>query len=230
MTNVCNHDFRRIQMEQVIQWCAFKKPDPDPTGATHDCQEVSYVCDRCGICICDTCFADLTGDSASAQIDTILKPRVWHIKDTDKPSDALYIGRAGKGQTGVWGNPFSLTRPLTKRDVAKIAERMPHLAELEYARVGNRLTRAQSLELHRGYFIWAVENKKLDVLELVRETEDGFIPRHTMCFCAPQPCHGDLIFEFTVSYCFYRNERGEDHEMAVKSALCIIKREKEGQT
>ena len=65
-------------------------------------------------------------------------PKVWHIRDAKKPADGLYIGRAGKGQTGKWGNPFPIDRPLTKVDAQKIAERLPMLAELEYADAGAR--------------------------------------------------------------------------------------------
>ena len=37
------------------------------------------------------------------------KARVWNIRDSGKPTDALYIGRPGKGQSGTWGKPSRLT-------------------------------------------------------------------------------------------------------------------------
>ena len=157
------------------------------------------------------------------EVDDTKEPRVWNIRDSNKPSDALYIGRAGKNMPGKWGNPFSLVRPLTRQDVDKITERMPLLAELEYVWAGNTVSRSQSIDLYHGYLVWAVQRGKLDVRELVRETEKGLQARDEACFCAPQPCHGDWLIKLASSYAFYRRERGESHEQAVNSALYIVK-------
>ena len=32
-----------------------------------------------------------------------IQAKVWNIRDAGKPADALYIGRAGKGRSGKWG-------------------------------------------------------------------------------------------------------------------------------
>ena len=36
--------------------------------------------------------------------------KVWNINDPKVPGDAVYIGRAGKGHDGRYGNPFRLGR------------------------------------------------------------------------------------------------------------------------
>lgn len=148
------------------------------------------------------------------------KPQVWNIRDPHMPADALYIGRPGKGQSGKWGNPFPIDRPLTRETALKIEERMPYHYELGYAYEGARLTREQSLELYAEYLTWAVRNERLDVRELVVETEEGWVVRDTGCFCAPQPCHGDVLMKFAEAYAYYRNDEYE-HERALDGALYI---------
>ena len=147
--------------------------------------------------------------------------KVWNIRDVGKPSDGLYIGRAGHGQPGTWGNPFPIDRPLTGMDAQKITERLPMLAELGYAYKGARLTREQSLELYAGYLSWAITNNRLDVRDLVVETDEGLRAKDLIGFCAPKPCHGDQLLKFAESYSYYRNERGYEHERAKESALYI---------
>ena len=146
---------------------------------------------------------------------------MWNIRDVDRPIDGLYIGRAGKGQSGKWGNPFSLERPLTDSDVQKIGEPLPMWAELDWVRAGVVLTRERSLSLYSAYLAWAVANDRLDIRELVTETEDGLRPKDMIGFCAPQPCHGDQLLQMAESYALYRNEREYNHEKAKESALYI---------
>ena len=148
------------------------------------------------------------------------KARVWHFHDPQRPADALYVGRPGKGQSGKWGNPFPIDGPLSADTVTKIEERMPYLHELGYAYEGARLTREQSLQLYAEYLTWAVRNERLDVRELVVETEDGFVVRDMACFCAPKPCHGDTLLKFAEAYAYYRNE-GYEHVWALDTALYI---------
>lgn len=148
------------------------------------------------------------------------KAKVWNIRDPRRPADALYIGRPGKGQSGRWGNPFPIDRPLSRETALKIEERMPHLYELGYAYEAARLTREQSLQLYGEYLSWAVTNERLDVRELVVETEDGFVVRDMVCFCAPKLCHGDALLKFAEAYAYYRNDEYE-HERALEAALYI---------
>lgn len=148
--------------------------------------------------------------------------RVWNIRDKERPADAVYIGRAGKREPGAWGNPFSIGKPLSEEGARKIAERLPMIAEIGYAHAGARLTREQSLELYAGYLPWAIRNERLDVRELVEETDEGLQPRHTYCYCVPQPCHGELLMKLADAYCYYRNELEYDHALALETALYIL--------
>ena len=225
MKTKCVHDFKSLPLGPVIKPCDFVDFDSDFNPAAHIFSEATYSCGKCGRAVCDACFGDLTGAKTeiSVEIAALLEPKVWNIKDVDKPSDGLYIGRAGQGESGTWGNPFPINRPLTKSEARKIAKRLPLLAELGYAYAGARLTRKQSLGLYAGYLAWAITNDKLDVRELVAERDEGLRPKDLICFCAPQPCHGDQLMKLAESYAYYRNERGYDHEGAVESALYIHK-------
>ncbi len=78
----------------------------------------------------------------------------------------VYIGRAGMGQDGYFGNPF----PMSKQTYGE---------------------RKRVLELYKDYFFKKVNNDfvfRKRVLELKDKTLG--------CFCHPLPCHGDLIVEW----------------------------------
>lgn len=86
-----------------------------------------------------------------------------------EPHD-VYIGRAGKGKDGYFGNPFPLIEKNSeeKREVC--------------------------LQLYREYF-----NKRIvDDPEFRRRIEelDGKV---LGCFCKPKLCHGDIIVEYLQS-------------------------------
>ena len=97
---------------------------------------------------------------------------------------------------------------------------MPYHYELGYAYECARLTRGQSLQLYAEYLTWAVTNDHLDVRELVVETQESFVARDMVCFCAPQPCHGDILLKFAEAYAYYRNDEYA-HERALEAALYI---------
>lgn len=78
----------------------------------------------------------------------------------------VYIGRAGKGQDGYFGNPF----PLRNVDLA---------------------ARKECLDEYRKYFYERLRTNpefKRRVLELKG--------KRLGCFCKPQLCHGDVIAEY----------------------------------
>jgi hypothetical protein len=78
----------------------------------------------------------------------------------------VYIGRAGNGQDGYFGNPFRMERP--------------HAGE-----------RSRAVEKYREWFLERIERDpefRRRVLEL-RDKALG-------CFCKPQACHGDVIVEW----------------------------------
>lgn len=83
----------------------------------------------------------------------------------------VYIGRAGHGQSGYFGNPYRIANPgLPARTLAGI------------------------LDAYRKYFEARLANEpefRARVLELRGKTLG--------CFCKPGPCHGDVIVEWLES-------------------------------
>ena len=90
---------------------------------------------------------------------------VWHIRDR-RPGD-VYIGRAGKGEDGYFGNPFPLERESERPAV-----------------------------LHR-YKRWFLSRIQKDPEFAARV--QALKGKRLVCFCAPKPCHGNVIAEFVNS-------------------------------
>lgn len=81
-------------------------------------------------------------------------------------SQYVYIGRAGKGLDGKWGNPFKLNK---EED------------------------RAQILIKYTNYLINRIQDEKDFPWEVSRLAHKTLV-----CFCAPKPCHGDILHAFAV--------------------------------
>lgn len=76
----------------------------------------------------------------------------------------VYIGRAGRGQNGFFGNPFNLQKGET---------------------------RAKTLERYLAYFVDRLKRDdqfRCEVLKLRG--------KNLVCFCAPLPCHGNIMRSF----------------------------------
>ena len=82
----------------------------------------------------------------------------------------VYIGRAGHGQDGRFGNPFV---------------------------VGRDGVRGECVEKFRAWFHGpskqAYEMRVRAITEIPRDAKLG-------CFCKPNACHGDVIAEYVNSY------------------------------
>ena len=81
-----------------------------------------------------------------------------------EPCD-VYIGRAGHGRNGYFGNPFKLPFGLDSPE-----------------------TRAGVVEQFREYFLGRIEKDPE-----YRQAVEGLRGRRLGCFCKPKPCHGDVI-------------------------------------
>jgi len=79
-------------------------------------------------------------------------PKVWNVKDKDKPNDAIFCGRGSD-----FGNPFIIGRDGSRIEV-----------------------------------IYKFENYALRNPGLLRRIE-GLKGKDLLCFCAPKPCHCDVI-------------------------------------
>jgi len=91
--------------------------------------------------------------------DAAVKPRVANIYHR-KDAKGVYIGRAGKGRDGYFGNPFQLG----DGDKGSTLERFERYARTRIKEDPEYRARVKAL---RG--------------------------RRLLCFCAPKPCHGDVL-------------------------------------
>lgn len=84
----------------------------------------------------------------------------------------VYIGRAGKGQSGYFGNPFRVGYPC--------------------GRCG-RIHRegSETIECFRGYF-----NERIRQDPKFRRSVLALAGKRLGCFCKPWPCHGDVYVEW----------------------------------
>lgn len=92
-------------------------------------------------------------------------PKVWNKRDKNCPDDAIYVGRPSK-----WGNPLSLE---------EVHRMRPLLNERE---------------LHEVAVSWFREYLKSKP-ELVAEAKQVLRGHDLVCWCAPLPCHADVLLE-----------------------------------
>lgn len=97
-----------------------------------------------------------------------MKTTVGNLKDVggEVPPGGVYIGRAGRGRGGCFGNPFPLTNGSFGERERVLAQYREHF----YERLKTDADFASNVESCRGKTLW--------------------------CFCSPLPCHGDIIAEF----------------------------------
>ena len=82
----------------------------------------------------------------------------------------VYIGRAGRGQSGYFGNPI------------KVGEPCPVC--------GKRHSRAATLVCYRQYLMRRVQSDPL-----FKERIMALHGKTLGCFCKPKTCHGDILAE-----------------------------------
>lgn len=86
----------------------------------------------------------------------------------------VYIGRAGKGRDGYWGNPVAVNRPC------------PNCGQ-------RHTTGGATLPCYTQTLIKRFEDKefKRRFIELAERAKKEEIVLE--CFCAPKPCHGQVM-------------------------------------
>lgn len=96
-------------------------------------------------------------------------PRVYndHGNGDAPPKDAVYIGRPS-----VYGNPFS-----------HIPSFYPDVTVVD--------TREESIARYREYFYERIKTDPIFKMQ-VHELKG----KDLICFCAPLPCHGDIILDY----------------------------------
>ena len=84
----------------------------------------------------------------------------------------VYIGRAGNGESGTFGNPIERGKPCSE--------------------CGKR--HFDNASIVRCYEIFLTEKLEVDVE--FREKVRGLAGKTLGCFCNPKPCHGDVLARF----------------------------------
>ena len=96
--------------------------------------------------------------------------KVVHIRDWVKTDPSyVYVGRAGHGQDGYFGNPIARGRPCPE-------------CSLVHAGAGETLQ-----------CFWIYLERRLAADTEFRSRVAGLRGKTLTCFCAPAPCHGDIL-------------------------------------
>lgn len=111
--------------------------------------------------------------------------RVIHIRESKGSTDEIYIGRAGKGESGIFGNP------IRKNAVCFVC--------------GNTHKPASdTLRCYRVY-LW----KRLKSDSTFRTAVKNLLGHTLVCFCKPNPCHGDVLLR-AIEWLNKHEEKGEE--------------------
>jgi Domain of unknown function (DUF4326) len=107
---------------------------------------------------------------------------VIHVRDAD--NGALYIGRPRKGEPltsrrAIWGNPY-VTR---EQDAGRVIHSCG--VEIETVLVPDNAT---AIAMFRQFLAAQVEAGSVSLVSLAQMQG-----RKLSCFCAPAPCHGDVL-------------------------------------
>ena len=92
-------------------------------------------------------------------------PKVWNKRDPNCPKDAVYVGRPSK-----WGNQFKIGDPDPQSDTGK-----------------GSLTRREVIMWYKYYIDHTPE--------LQEEAYKELKGKDLVCWCAPLPCHADILLE-----------------------------------
>jgi len=103
--------------------------------------------------------------------------RVHNIHHHGIPANGVYIGRAGHGQDGYFGNPIT---------IGQVCRVCGHV----HRRGG------QTLPCFERY-----ARERLQVDPIYRARIAGLAGRDLYCFCAPKPCHGHTLAQLAEELC-----------------------------
>ena len=149
---------------------------------------------------------------------------VRNMRDSRTGSQpSLYVGR-GKGQRGAWGNRYVVGSVLTKRRIAELRKTLTSLPD--WATIGHTLSRHEAIALYAPYLGRRLAQNMLDIRTGARILQRNvareiLTPVDTVCWCAPQPCHGDIVSE-VIMYFVWRRNRGEQCARVVKRVSDIL--------
>jgi len=98
-------------------------------------------------------------------------PKVWNKRDPNVPVDAVYVGRPTK-----WGNPFVIGKDGDRREVI-------NLYTLHIQQLVAEFVAQSGITLPRPG--WSLAQEALAELR----------GKDLVCWCAPLPCHADVLLE-----------------------------------
>lgn len=96
-------------------------------------------------------------------------PKVIHIKNSTNSPDEVYIGRAGKGKSGYFGNPIKVN-------------------EVCYVCNNVHTVSGETIACYEIYL-----QGKLKADDVFKNRVKELYDKTLVCFCAPKPCHGDVL-------------------------------------
>lgn len=116
-------------------------------------------------------------------------PRVLNLKSINYkvPEGAIYIGRAIPRyhlQESKWHNPF-------------------HIGAMSVIHVGEKLNREQSILLYEEYL-----ERNPELLISIKELKG----KDLICWCAPLPCHGDILLKLANPTCSISTLQSADND------------------
>lgn len=100
--------------------------------------------------------------------------KVVHVK---RDASDVYIGRK-VGNLGIWGNPFRIG------DILAAPKKGSSLT------VDIPIDRPKAIELYENYI-----RKRLNQDRKLRDLLISMKDARLGCWCAPQPCHGDILIK-----------------------------------
>lgn len=95
-------------------------------------------------------------------------PKVWNKRDPNVPEGAVYVGRPTK-----WGNPFVIGSKADPEDPCSFGR-----------------TRLEVVQAYRDYLRYVTSG-----IELGFDAKRELRGKHLVCWCAPKPCHADVLLE-----------------------------------
>lgn len=107
-------------------------------------------------------------------------PKVWNKRDPNVPKDAVYVGRPTK-----WGNPFKIGLHGNREKVVKLFRSLAKDVFIPF--IEQDRTLSFDFGSDEANEAWKITFGREDILELKG--------KDLVCWCAPQPCHADILLE-----------------------------------
>ena len=115
-----------------------------------------------------------------------MKPQVWNRRDPKCPKEAVYVGRPS-----IWGNPFKIGF-LTREETVALY-RTAIVSGWDRSLI-QRLSDDQLNVVYGQHCAWLIKwwkRRKQIPVDALGELRG----KDLVCWCAPLPCHADVLLE-----------------------------------